>query len=319
MNTRDEDHVLQAIGARTLDHILFFTNRGRIYSERAFNLPETSRTGKGMPVVNVINLGPDERVTAIAAVPDFDHADYVITATVAGRIKRVELREFSAVRPSGIIAMPLEAGDELAWARVTTGKQDLILVTEQGRALRFPESEVRPMGRTAAGVRGIRLRSGDRLAALEVVEPGGDLLVVTTNGYGKRTALADYPPHGRFTGGIITLSAGRVAMDGRIVSARVVQPSDEVAFFSAAGITLRLRVKDIPQQGRGTSGVRLVQLKTGDTVAVVARLTEVPIVESTAVMGSADLTAAAAEEPLPSDDDLTVASIDTPLMEEEVA
>ncbi len=319
MNTRDEDHVLQAIGARTLDHILFFTNRGRIYSERAFNLPETSRTGKGMPVVNVINLGPDERVTAIAAVPDFDHADYVTTATVAGRIKRVELREFSAVRPSGIIAMPLEAGDELAWARVTTGKQDLILVTEQGRALRFPESEVRPMGRTAAGVRGIRLRSGDRLASLEVVEPGGDLLVVTTNGYGKRTALADYPPHGRFTGGIITLSAGRVAMDGRIVSARVVQPSDEVAFFSAAGITLRLRVKDIPQQGRGTSGVRLVQLKTGDTVAVVARLTEVPIVELAAVMESADLTAAAAEEPLPPDDDLTVASIDTPLEEEEVA
>ncbi len=317
MSTRDEDQVLQAIGARTLDYILFFTNRGRIYSERAFNLPEASRTGKGLPVVNVINLGPDERVTTIAAVPDFDHADYVTTATVGGRIKRVELREFSAVRASGIIAMPLEAGDELGWARVTTGKQDLILVTEQGRALRFAESEVRPMGRTAAGVRGIRLRGQDRVVSLEVVEPGGDLLVVTPHGYGKRTALADYPSHGRFTSGVITLSASRVARDGRIVSARVVQLADEVAFFSANGIALRLRVKDIPQQGRGTSGVRLVQLKTGDTVAVVARLSDLPATESVAPAVRTETAFSAADLPTDGAHDPTADTPTTPVTEEE--
>lgn len=317
MSTRDEDQVLQAIGARTLDYILFFTNRGRIYSERAFNLPEASRTGKGLPVVNVINLGPDERVTTIAAVPDFDHADYVTTATVGGRIKRVELREFSAVRASGIIAMPLEAGDELGWARVTTGKQDLILVTEQGRALRFAESEVRPMGRTAAGVRGIRLRGQDRVVSLEVVEPGGDLLVVTPHGYGKRTALADYPSHGRFTSGVITLSASRVARDGRIVSARVVQLADEVAFFSANGIALRLRVKDIPQQGRGTSGVRLVQLKTGDTVAVVARLSDLPATESVAPAVRTETPFSAADLPTDGAHDPTADTPTTPVTEEE--
>ena len=279
MNTRDEDQVVQAISASTLDFVLFFTNKGRIYSERAFNLPDASRTGKGLAIVNFINLPPDERVTAMVAVPDFEHANYVTMATVGGRIKRVELSEFNAVRPSGIIAMPLEEGDELGWARVTSGKQELILVTEQGQALRFDEKEARPMGRIASGVWGIRLGEGDRVTSFDVVEPDGDLLVVTPRGYGKRSSLSEYPQRGRYTGGVVTLSQSRLQKDGRIVSSRVVQEDDEVAFFSAGGIALRLRVKDIPRHGRPTSGVRLVQLKKDDTVAVMVRLAPVPAAE----------------------------------------
>ena len=279
MNTRDEDQVVQALSARTLDFVLFFTNKGRIYSERAFNLPDASRTGKGLAIVNFINLPPDERVTAMVAVPDFEHATYVTMATVGGRIKRVELSEFSSVRPNGIIAMPLEDGDELGWARVTSGKQELILVTEKGQALRFDENEVRAMGRTASGVWGIRLGEGDRVTSLDVIEPGGDLLVVTPQGFGKRSSLSEYTPRGRYTGGVVTLSQSRLEKDGRIVSSRVVQEDEEVAFFSAGGIALRLRVRDIPRHGRASSGVRLVQLKKDDTVAVMVRLGLAPTAE----------------------------------------
>ena len=279
MNTRDEDQVVQALSARTLDYVLFFTNKGRIYSERAFNLPDANRTGKGLSIVNFINLPPDERVTAMVAVPDFEHATYVTMATVGGRIKRVALNEFSAVRPSGIIAMPLEEGDELGWARVTSGKQELILVTEKGQALRFDENEVRAMGRTASGVWGIRLAEGDRVTSLDVVEPGADLLVVTPRGFGKRSSLDEYAAKGRYTGGVVTLAQSRLDKDGRIVSSRVVQEDEEVAFFSAGGIALRLRVKDIPRHGRASSGVRLVQLKKDDTVAVMVRLGPAPTVE----------------------------------------
>ncbi len=272
MNTRDEDQVVQALSASTLDYVLFFTNKGRIYSERAFNLPDASRTGKGLAIANFISLAPDERVTALAAVPDFEHATYVCMATIGGRIKRVELSEFSSVRPSGIIAMPLDEGDELGWARVTTGRQDLILVTEQGQALRFDENEVRAMGRIASGVMGMRLEEGDRVTSLDVVEPGGDLLIVTEQGFGKRSALDEYPTRSRYTRGVMTLSQSRLERDGRIISARVVQEDDQVTFFSAGGIALRLRVKEIPRHSRSTSGVRLVQLKKGDAVAVMVRL-----------------------------------------------
>ena len=257
----------------------FFTNKGRIYSERAFNLPDASRTGKGLPIVNFISLPPDERVTAMVAVPDFEHATYVTMATVGGRIKRVQLSEFNAVRPIGIIAMPLEEGDELGQRRVTSGEQELILVTEKGQALRFDENEVRAMGRTASGVWGIRLSEGDRVTSLDVVEPGGDLLVVTPRGYGKRSSLDEYAVKGRYTGGVVTLAQSRLEKDGRIVSSRVVQEDEEVAFFSAGGIALRLRVKDIPRHGRASSGVRLVQLKKDDTVAVMVRLGLAPTVE----------------------------------------
>ncbi len=272
MRTKDEDEVVDLFAARTLDHVLFFTNRGRVYSQRVFALPEAARDGRGLPIVNFLNLAPEERVTTLLVVPDFEQAEYVTLLTRRGRIKRVKLSEFSDVRPSGIIAMNLEPGDELGWARATTGDQDFIIVTAGGKALRFNEEEVRAMGRTAAGVLAIDLRDGDTVAAFDVVEPGGDLLIITQNGYGKRTPLAEYPRHSRNTGGQWSLDHRQLDKTGRIVAARVVQPKDQVTIITANGIALRTPVAAISQMGRMTRGVRIVNPDNGDTVAAMARL-----------------------------------------------
>jgi DNA gyrase subunit A len=272
MQTRGEDEVLHLFAARTLDHVLFFTNRGRVYSERAYNLPEAGRNAKGLPIVNVLNLEADERVTAAVAVPDFEQAQYITLLTQRGRIKRMKLSDFASVRPSGIIAMHLEDGDELGWARLTSGHDELIIVTAQGRALRFPEGQVRTMGRTAAGVNAIRLRDGDYVTSLDVIEPDADLLVVTASGYGKRTPLTEYPTHNRYTTGVLTTNVRRLQDGDFVVAARVVSERDEVTLMTANGIAIRLHVRSISQMGRAARGVRLVSLQDGDAVTAVARL-----------------------------------------------
>lgn len=272
MRTKDEDEVVDLFAAHTLDHLLFFTNRGRVYSQRVFGLPDTARDGRGLPLVNFLNLAADERVTTLLVVPDFEQAEYVTLLTRHGRIKRMKLDEFADVRPSGIIAMNLEPGDELAWARATFGKQEFIIVTAGGKALRFAEDEVRPMGRTAAGVLAMDLREDDTVATFDVVEPGGDLLIITQNGYGKRTPLTEYPAHSRNTGGQWTLDHRRLEETGKISAARVVQAADQVTIITANGIALRTPVAAISQMGRMTRGVRIVTPDGGDTVAAMARL-----------------------------------------------
>lgn len=272
MRTKDEDAILDLISAHTLDHALFFTNRGRVYGERVFTLPDADRTGRGLPMVNILNLAGDERVTTLLVVPDFDHAEYVTLLTRQGRIKRIKLGEFAAVRPSGIIAMNLEPGDELAWARATTGHADFIIVTAGGRALRYPETEVRSMGRTAAGVAAVRLNKGDVVAAFDVVEPDGDLIVLTENGWGKRTPLSEFPVHGRNSQGVWTIAHDRIAQTGKVVSARVVQAQDQITLITANGIALRTPVANISQMSRMTRGVRIVNPDSNDTIAAVARL-----------------------------------------------
>ena len=191
--TKEEDEVLVLLPARTLDTLLFFSDRGKVYSEKAYQIPDADRTGRGNPVVNVLALDAGEAITAVVPVPDFRAAEYCMMATRSGQIKRVALAEFAAVRPSGLIAITLDHGDELGWVRLTHGDSEVILVTERGQALRFVEDEVRSMGRTAAGVNGIRLDDGDLVASMEVIESGADLFIVTTRGYGKRTSLNEYP------------------------------------------------------------------------------------------------------------------------------
>ncbi len=274
MQIREEDRVLHLLAARTLDSILFFTNRGRVYSERAYNLPEAGRNAKGLPIVNVLNLAADERVTAAVAVSDFEQARYITLLTQRGRIKRMPLSELAAVRPSGIIAMTLDEGDELGWARLTSGHNELIVVTARGKALRFEESEVRSMGRAAGGVTAIRLQANDSVAGMAVVEqPEADLMVVTASGYGKRTALAEYPKHSRGSGGVQTISPGKLGDQDYIVASHVVAEKDEVALMTANGMALRTRVRTISRLGRAARGVRLVNLQPGDAVTAVARLT----------------------------------------------
>jgi DNA gyrase subunit A len=271
---KDEDEVIMMFPARTLDTILFFTDRGKVYSERGYQIPDADRIGRGVPIVNVLALDPRETVTAAVAVPNFAAADYCTMATRRGKVKRVELSEFASVRPSGLIAISLEEGDELGWVRLTSGHDEIILVTEDGQALRFHENAVRPMGRQAMGVTGIRLRKGDNVTGMEVVEPGADLLVVTSRGFGKRTPLSEYPAKGRATGGVQTIDKKALKKVGKIATARVVQAADDLTIISTSGVVIRTKVQHITQASRATRGVILMHMQAGDSVASVARIAE---------------------------------------------
>lgn len=270
--TKEEDEILMMIPARTLDTILFFSDKGKVYSEKTYQIPEASRTGKGIPIVNILALEGNENITAAISVRNFDDAAYCTLATIKGRIKRVEISEFSSVRPSGLIAMGLNDGDELGWARLTSGEDDVILVTEQGKALRYNETAVRSMGRPAAGVIGIKLAEGDQMTTMDVVEPGASLLTVTEHGVGKQTLLSEYSPKGRATQGILTIDKNAIPIVGKIIAARVVQPEDHLTLMSTAGVIIRLKVNEVKSAGRATRGVHLMRVQDGDTVAAVARI-----------------------------------------------
>ena len=270
--TREEDEVVYFFPACTLDTILFFSNKGKVYSTKAYQIPDANRTGRGVSVRSVLNFNDEETVTAAVAVPDFKAANYCTMVTRNGRSKRVVLSEFESIRQSGVIAITLDKDDELHWVRLTKGDDDVILVSEQGQAVRFNEQEVRAMGRVAAGVSAIKLRKGDHLASMEVVEPGGDLLIVTARGYGKRTPLSEYPTKSRATGGVATINREAILKIGKITAARVVQEADDLTIISTNGIVLRTNVADISRQGRATRGVVLMHLQEGDSIASLARI-----------------------------------------------
>ncbi len=270
--TKQEDEVMFLFPARSLDTVLFFSDKGKVYSEKAYQIPDADRTARGIPIVNVLSMSSGETITAAVAVPDFVAAEYCTMVTRNGKVKRVELSEFSAVRPSGLIAIGIDEGDELGWARLTDGEDEIILVTEQGQALRFAEAAVRAMGRAASGVNAIKLDQGDHVASMEVLEEGGELLIVTTGGYGKRTPLIEYPPKGRATGGVRTIDPKSLKNIGLIAAARVVQPLDEVTIISAGGVVLRTRVKDLKLGGRVAKCDLLMAIEQEDYVASLARI-----------------------------------------------
>jgi DNA gyrase subunit A len=223
-------------------------------------------------LVNVIGLDAGETITAVVAVPQFDSARFLCLATRNGKVKRMALSEFASVRPSGIIALRLDEGDELGWARLTQGDSELILITEKGQALRFSEQEIRPQGRTASGVSGIKLSPGDQVTSMEVIEPDGELFVITENGFGKRTPLSEYSTTSRAAKGVRTFAQAAMGKTGLITSARVVQPEDELTLISANGVILRTKVSAIPALGRAARGSVIVRLQKGDRVVSVARL-----------------------------------------------
>src|SRR6185436_19978257 len=211
---REEDEVMYLLPARSLDTILFFSNKGKVYSERVYQIPDAGRADKGIPLANILSIESGEQITAALPVPNFEDANFCVMVTRNGRIKRVAISEFASVRPSGLIAINLDEGDVLGWAKMTTGEQELIFVSGHGQALRFSETKVRAMGRQAAGVTAMRLAKDDYLTSMEVVDAEGELLVVTVNGYGKRTPLKEYSPKGRATSGIATLSKGSMKTTG---------------------------------------------------------------------------------------------------------
>ena len=270
--TKEEDEVVALIPARSLDSMLFFSDRGKVYSEKVYQIPDADRTAKGIPLVNVLSLSANERITAAIAISNFSAYGFCVMTTARGKTKRVALEEFAAVRPSGLIAMNLEEGDRLGWARVTSGKDDLIFVTENGQALRYSESKIRSMGRQAAGVTAIKLRKDDSVTSMDVVEPDGSLLIVTSGGVGKQTPLKDYTPKGRATFGVATIDQKAMKEIGIIVAARVVQKDDDLTIMTANGQTIRIKNKTVKTAGRATRGVHLIKPQEGDYVASVARI-----------------------------------------------
>jgi DNA gyrase subunit A len=269
---REEDQVVLFHRCNTLDTLLFFTDKGKVYSGRVFEVPEESRQSKGLPVINLINLLPDETVTSILAVKDFNAFKYCVMATRNGRVKRIPLGDFSDVRTSGLIAIRLDDGDELRWVVPTNGEDDVVLVSKDGKALRFHESQVRKTGRTTMGVTGIHLSKNDHLIGVELVEKNGSLLVITENGKGKRTPLEEYIPKSRGTLGVSTIDRNVTDQIGRLVQAKVVQDAEEVTIISRGGIVMRTKVASISVQGRATQGVKIMDLEKDDSVAAIARI-----------------------------------------------
>jgi DNA gyrase subunit A len=271
---REEDEVMMMFSARTLETVLFFTDRGKIYSEKAFRIPVGGRTDRGVSIMNILNMGADERITATLVVPDFKQEKYLFFATSNGRVKRAELSTFESVRPSGLRCISLDEDAYLGWVVLTSGKDDILFVTQKGQALRINESEVRIMGRTAAGVRGITLKKGDTLVGVDAVEKNGSLLVITYNGYGKRTKVSEYSARHRGGKGVYTINPHAMDEIGDLVTGRVVQDDDQITVISTEGVVLRTRVNEIREMGRATRGVKVMNITRGGGVASVARLQE---------------------------------------------
>lgn len=273
MTTREDDVVEHLLKTKNHDWVLFFTSKGRAFRNKVYEIPASSRTAKGVSIVNILNLAPEEKVTSALILTKDESAQYLMMATRQGTIKKTRLVDFSNIRANGIIAIKLDAGDELAWVKKCSDGDDILISTAKAQALRFGQDAARPMGRATRGVRGIRLREGDRLVGMDVVGPDGILLVLCQNGYGKLTKTNQFSKHAR---GGVGIKAGVVtAKTGEVVDARVI-PSleDDVLIISKQGQVIRILIKGISLISRATQGVRVMKLKDGDTVASVALIDE---------------------------------------------
>lgn len=267
MVTREQDVVRHILTCSTMDDLLFFTDRGKVYQLKAHEVPDAGRTAKGLPLVNLVSLEPGEQVTSVLAVPDFDEAEYLIMATVRGKIKRTLLKEYSQVRSNGLIAIGLEEGDLLGWVAMTQGHEDILITTTRGQTIRFAQDQVRSMGRPASGVIGINLGDDDRVVGMGLTREGASLLVITTKGFGKHTLLNEYPTKGRGTGGVITI---KLRPGDSIAAAHIVHDRSLLTFITSGGVVLRTQIDEISQLGRNTQGVTVLNLNKGDSVAALS-------------------------------------------------
>ncbi|MGI8975132.1 MAG: DNA gyrase subunit A [Thermomicrobiales bacterium] len=265
LTMREADGIQHILSANSHDSLLVFTNRGRVYQIKVHELPDAGRTAKGLPIVNVINMQPDESVATLLKVRDYNPGSYLFFATRQGRVKRTSLDQFRSVRSNGIIAINLDDHDELAWVRMTGGESDVILVTQKGQAIRFDETDARSMGRSAAGVHGIRLGNGDRVIAFDVIDPDKDLLVVSELGMGKRTAMDQYRMQSRGGKGILAMKL--TDRTGEIIAAGMVSAENSVMLMNTSGIAIRFSAQHISRIGRTTQGVRLMKLGASEAVA----------------------------------------------------
>lgn len=280
MTTKEEDIIDQLIPASTHDYLLFFTNRGRIFRLKAYEVPAASLAAKGVAAVNLLQMQPEEKITSIIRhEKDAKDDGYLFMATIKGTIKKTPLKDYANIRTNGLIAIKLDDGDELRWIQKTTGEHDVIISTSAGQAIRFSEKDARPMGRAARGVRGVRLRPNDSVVGMDIVDDDGrKLLVISQNGYGKVTKVVNFSSHKR--GGVGIKAAVVTAKTGPIVAVRTLEESaSEVLMISNKGQAIRVGLKDIPTLGRTTQGVRIMRMSEGDKVSSLGLMPEQPVEE----------------------------------------
>lgn len=270
MGTREEDIVRDIFVTTTHHYLLFFTNQGRVFRLRGHEIPEAGRQARGTPLVNLLYLNKEETITAVIPIRELEEGSYLLMATGKGIVKKTSLGEYQTSRRDGLLAINLDEDDELVGVLRTEGNNEVMLVTRQGKAIRFGEDEVRPMGRAARGVRGITLEDDDTVVGLVKVKDNAELVVVSARGFGKRTSLDEYRPQSRGGKGIITMNV--TDRTGPVAAVAVVKMEDELMLISADGILIRLGVEDISRQGRNTQGVTLMRLEPSDRVVAMARV-----------------------------------------------
>jgi DNA gyrase subunit A len=284
--TKDDDFVEKLFIANTHDHILCFSNRGRVYWLKVYDVPQGSRVSRGKPIVNLVPLMEHEKITAVLPVSEFDDAHFVFMATQMGTVKKTALSAFSRPMSKGIIAVNLEDTDYLIGVALTDGKQDVMLFSDAGKAVRFAEDEVRPMGRNATGVIGMRLQKDQRvISLLTAPDETQSVLTATENGFGKRTPLSDYTRHGRGTQGMIAIECSE--RNGKLIAAQLVSPEDGIMLITTGGVLIRTRVSEVREQGRSTQGVRLINLDDGERLAGLEKIVEPDEDEGVPVVGPA--------------------------------
>ena len=266
---KDEDFIDKLFVANTHDTILCFSSRGKVYWLKVYELPQAGRNARGRPIVNLLPLDEGERINAILPIREYDENHFVFFATANGTVKKTPLKDFSRPRASGIIAVELREGDQLVGVELTAGEQDVLLFSSGGKAIRFSEADVRPMGRNAVGVRGIQLANEQNVISL-IIATEGDILTATENGFGKRTAVSDYPRHGRGGQGVISIQT--TVRNGQVTGAELVGNEDEVMLITTSGTLVRTRVDEISIMGRNTQGVKLISLGEGEKLSGIERI-----------------------------------------------
>jgi DNA gyrase subunit A len=272
MGTKEEDYVTHLFVASTHHYFLFFTNRGKVYWCKVYDIPQAGRQSRGKAIVNLLDFADGERMTAVLAVPSFEPGLHILMATRNATVKKTDLMAFSRPRAGGIIALNLAEGDELIGVKLSDGTQNVFIGTAMGKSIRFHESDIRPTGRTARGVRGMNLADGDRVVGMEVLQHGQTLFAVTENGYGKRTSIDEYPVHRRGGKGVITIKTSR--RNGKVVGIILVYDEDDVMLVTDTGKLIRMPVAGISVISRNTQGVRLIVMESGERVVSAARLAE---------------------------------------------
>ncbi|WP_088816001.1 MULTISPECIES: DNA gyrase subunit A [Listeria] len=270
MSTHEDDFVEHLVATSTHDTLLFFTNTGKVYRAKGYEIPEYGRTAKGIPIINLLGIESQEQVNAVINLSEFTDDSYLFFTTKHGVVKRTTLSQFAKIRQSGLRAVELRENDELISVQMTDGQKNMIIATKDGQSIYFPENNIRVMGRTAAGVRGIRLRSGDEVIGMEILEDDEKVLVVTENGYGKQTAAEQYPLRNRGGMGVKTVSI--TEKNGRLVAMKTVTGEEDIMLMTVSGVLIRFEVDTVSQTGRSAMGVKLIRLDEDEKVATVAKV-----------------------------------------------